>query len=142
MDQTKALLSSIAQSARTGAEATDQLMGRTQDMNMRQELMFQRDQYYTMQQQAEKQLTDLGESPHYDGPMSKMGMWAGINMNTALDKSNSHLADIMIEGVTMGIIDATKARSEFSEANAEAQGIASQFITTQQDAIERMKQFL
>ena len=142
MDQTKALLDSIAQSARTGAEATDQLMGRTQDMNMRQELMFQRDQYYTMQQQAEKQLTDLGEAPHYKSPMSKMGMWAGINMNTAMDKTNSHLADIMIEGVTMGIIDATKARSEFSEASAEAQGIASQFITTQQDAIERMKQFL
>lgn len=142
MDQTAKLLNCVAENARTGAEATDQLMHRTEDAKMRSELMFQRDLYHGAQRDAESHLNEIGEKADTTGPMAKAGMWAGIKMNTAIDKTNSHLADIMIQGATMGVIQTTKARNECPDADAEAQGTASAFITQQQDAIERMKQFL
>lgn len=142
MDQTTSLLNCVAENARTSAEATAQLVKRAEDEKMRRELVFQKDQYSRIQRDAETHLSGFGEKPHYSGPFSKAGMWAGIAMNTAADRSNSHLADIMIQGVTMGIIETTKARNECPDAAAEAQGVASNFITIQQDSIERMKQFL
>lgn len=142
MDQTVTLLKCIAENASTGADATEQLMKRTEDEELRRELMFQKDVYNGAQMDAEKRLQALGEKPDPKGPMEKMGMWTGIRMNTMTDRSNSHIADIMIQGVTMGVIEATKARGDNPDASAEAQGVASAFITSQQDAIERMKMFL
>ena len=142
MDQTTQLLSRIAKNARTGAEATEQLIQRTPDGQMRSELLFQKEQYLSTDQRAAQMLTQMGCRPEKAGPMEKAGMWMGIRMDTALDTTPSHIADMMIQGATMGVIDATKARNQYPDANAEAHGLASEYITHSQDAIERMKQFL
>ncbi len=142
MNQTAELLNCVARNALTGEEATAQLIKRTQDSEMRQELIFQQDNYRNVHRQAEDMLHKMGKSSESPSVMAKMGMWAGVMMNTAMDRSNAQIADIMIEGATMGVVDTTKARNQCAEASAEAQGIASSFITQQQDSIERMKQFL
>lgn len=142
MNQTAVLLDCVARNALTGEEATAQLVKRVDDAAMRRELLFQQDQYRSAHRQAEDMLASMGEQAAAPGPMAKAGMWAGIMMNTAADRSNAHIADIMIQGATMGVIDTTKARNQNAEASAEAQGVASSFITQQQDSIERMKQFL
>jgi len=142
MDQTAELLNCVARNALTGEEATAQLIKRTQDAEMRQELIFQQDQYRNVHRQAEDMLMSMGEEPEVPGAMAKMGMWAGVMMNTAMDRSNAQIADIMIQGATMGVVDTTKARNQCIDASADAQGVASSFITQQQDSIERMKQYL
>ena len=45
MDQTQKLLQTIVENARMGADACDQLMSKTDDMSLRQELMNERQQY-------------------------------------------------------------------------------------------------
>lgn len=142
MNQTTELLNCVARNALTGEEATAQLLKRVEDAEMRRELMYQQDQYRCVHRQAEDMLEGMGEEPEVPGAMAKMGMWAGVMMNTARDRSNAQIADIMIQGATMGVVDTTKARNQCIDASAEAQGVASSFITQQQDSIERMKQFL
>lgn len=142
MDQTAELLNCVARNALTGDDATAQLIKRTSDSEMRRELIFQQQQYRAVHRQAEDMLAKMGKDAESPGPMAKMGMWAGVMMNTAMDRSNAHIADIMIQGATMGVVDTTKARNECVDASAEAQGVAGRFITQQQDSIERMKQFL
>lgn len=142
MNQTRELLNCVARNALTGEEATAQLIKRTEDSEMRQELIYQQDQYRNVHRQAEDMLATMGVEPEVPGPMAKMGMWAGVMMNTAMDRSNAQIADIMIQGATMGVVDTTKARNQCVDASAEAQGIASSFVTQQQDSIERMKQYL
>lgn len=142
MNQTAVLLNCVARNALTGEEATAQLVKRVGDGAMRRELLFQQDQYRSVHRQAEEMLSSMGESASAPGPAARVSMWAGVMMNTAVDRSNAHIADIMIQGATMGVIDTTKARNQNAEASAEAQGVASGFITQQQGSIERMKQFL
>lgn len=142
MDQTQQLLQSVVESARTGAEACAQLIERTPDPGMRNELLAQRDQYETCARDAERALYDLGGKVKNPGPAAKAGMWMGVRMNTLTDATNSHIADIAIQGATMGVIGMTRDRSAYPDADAHAQGIASAYITAQQDSIERMKQFL
>jgi len=142
MDQTHKLLQTIVENARMGADACDQLMPKTDDMALRQELMNERQQYENACRDAEAQLMQLGAHPHPKGPMARAGMWMGMEMNTMMDKSASHIADMLIQGCTMGVVEMTKARNSLPDADAQAQGIASALVTSQQEAIERLKAFL
>ena len=71
-----------------------------------------------------------------------MGLWMGMRINTIADRSASHIADIVIQGATMGVVELTKARNFNPDADAQAQGIESFLITKQQEAIDRLKRFL
>ena len=142
MDQTQKLLQTIVENARMGADACDQLMPKTSDMTLRQELMNERQQYENACRDAEAQLMQLGVHPHPKGPMARAGMWMGMEMNTMMDKSASHIADMLIQGCTMGVVEMTKARNSLPDADAQAQGVASALVTAQQESIERLKVFL
>lgn len=142
MDQTQKLLQVIVENGRMGEDACDQLLSKTDDVNMRQELMLLKQQYAEGVRDAEKRLYDMGVQPQSKGMGARMGMWMGMQINTAADRSASHIADILIQGATMGVVEITKARNSFSEADAEAQGVAANMITRQQEAIDRLKAFL
>jgi hypothetical protein len=74
--------------------------------------------------------------------MGRVGMWMGIQMNTMTDSSASHIAEIAIQGATMGVIETMRDRASLPEADANAQGIAYGFIAAQEEDIEAFKQFL
>lgn len=142
MDQTQKLLQEIIKNSRTGADACEQLLVKTEDIGLREELMKEKQIYSDAVRDAEAKMYAMGARPQPLGVTERAGMWMGMQMNTITDKSPSHIADMVIQGATMGIVSLTKARNSFSEADAEAQGIASWLITEQQEAIDRLKVFL
>ena len=142
MNQTEKLLQTIVENGRMGEDACDQLLTRTQDSELRKELMIEKQHYAAAARDAEMQLCNMGIKPTPKGPMARMGLWMGMQINTAVDQTSSHIADIVIQGLTMGVIELTKARNSYTDAGAEAQGIASDLITKQQESIDRLKSFL
>ena len=142
MNQTERLLQNIIENGRMGADACDQLMSKTHDEALRQELMNERDLYEGSVREAEKMLAGMGMQAKPKGMMARAGMWMGMQMDTIMDKSPSHIADILIRGLTMGIVEITKARNSNPDASAEAQGVAAALITSQQEGIDRLKVFL
>ena len=142
MDQTQKLLQSIVENSRMGEDACAQLLDRAQDMALRGELMREKQFYAQAAQAAENCLAGMGVKPHPKGPMARMGLWMGMQINTMADTSASHIADITIQGATMGVVELTKMRNSYPDADAEAQGIAAHLIEQQQGAIERLKAFL
>ena len=53
-----------------------------------------------------------------------------------------HIAEMMINGTTMGIVDMTKKLNQLDEADAGAKKLAEEFIRGQQKSIEVLKQHL
>lgn len=142
MNPTQKLLQSIVENARMGEDACAQLLRRAQDNAIRQELMLEKQHYAQAARDAEQQLYQLGVQPHPKGAAARMGLWMGMQLNTMMDHTSAHIADMLIQGATMGVIELTKARNSLSDANAQAQGIAADLITKQQEAIDRLKAFL
>ena len=142
MNQTVELLQRTLENARMGEDSCGQLLDKAKNQQMREELMRQQEDYRTIIRAAEKQLYAAGGTPEAKPALSRMGAWMGMEMSTMMDKTPEHLADLVIQGATMGVIEMTKARNELTDADAEAQGVASDFVTNQQDGIERMKAFL
>lgn len=142
MDQTAQLLQRTVENARMGESAIGQLIEKTKDQPLKDELVYQQSQYRMIAQEAENKLSSSGVAPKSNSPFSQIGAWVGIEKDAMMNHSNSHFADMMIQGNTMGVIDMTKARNEFPEAEEWAHGLASNFLAKQQDGIERMKSFL
>ena len=142
MNQTRNLLQSIVENARVGEDACDQLLSRTEDKNLRMELMNEKQQYAGFARDAEMMLENMGVHPHPQGMMERMGMWMGMQFNTLKDHSASHIADMLIQGATMGVVEMTKARNSNPDADAQAHGVAADMIAKQQEAIDRLKSFL
>lgn len=142
MNQTIQLLQDIVRNARTGESGIEQLMEKTEDKEMRNELNREKTDYQRIAEKAEQALTAAGGKIEPLGMMAKAGMWMGTQMNTIMDKSNAHIAEMVIQGANMGVIELTKSRNTYSDAAPNALDIAADFITQQQDIIERQKNFL
>lgn len=72
----------------------------------------------------------------------KMMAWMGTQMNTMTDKSNSKIAELMIQGGDMGIIKCQKLLNHNPRADEPVKNILNDFVTLQKNDIEQMKKFL
>ena len=142
MDSTQKLLQCVAENAQTGLDACEQLLQRTNDADMRKELMTEIEQYRAFERDSEQMMFNLGAKPQPKSTVSRVGMWLGLQMNTLTDTSPDHLAEMIIQGATMGVIEMTRNLNTLADASAEAKGIGGNFVAAQEDTMDRLKPFL
>lgn len=142
MNETIQLLQDVVRNARTGESSIDHLLTISDHPEMRKELMTEKALYHSTVRSGEQALIRAGGKAEPLGPMSKAGMHMGIILNTITDKTDSHIAELVIQGANMGIIEMTKAVNTYPKASDESVSIARNFIGQQQDIINRQKHFL
>lgn len=75
--------------------------------------------------------------------ISKMGAFMGINMEVMKDNSDSRMADMLIQGFTMGVINVTKKIETYKDdADKEVLKLAKEFKKFQESNIEFLKKYL
>ena len=142
MDQSISLLQEIVRAARDGAEGISLVMDKTDDTALRQALGDEKKQYAAVEQDAGSRLIDLGGQAEPEKIMNRAGMWMGMQMNTLMDKSPSHLAEILIQGNTMGVVGLIRAKNDYPKADQSSVDLCNRMLTLQYDGIERAKSFL
>jgi hypothetical protein len=65
-----------------------------------------------------------------------------INMETLADKSPEHIAEMMIQGSTMGVIQITRKLKEYNEADEEIKYMGEHLLTLEQQNIDECKRYL
>ena len=77
------------------------------------------------------------------GMMAKMGATMGIKKETKCDNSDAAIAHMIIEGLTMGVVDiSTKINNYKGSADKKIIKLAEDFLKFQEDEIEKLKCFL
>ena len=142
MNETVQLLQDVVRNARTGQDAVEHLMEKVAEDRMRDELIREKEDYAVTRRQSEQALANAGGRAEPVGPLAKAGMWAGLEMETLADRSTAHIAEIVIQGATMGVIEMTKALNSYDGADASARDLASRFVVQQNETIDRQKAFL
>ncbi len=137
MNPTIELLNEVWAGARTGLTSLRAILDITDDTNLRNEIYRQETEYLNVVREAENLLAGHGERPDGVNCMTRACTWTGIRMNTLTDKSTPHMAGLLIQGNTMGVIELTKARADFEGAQASAQDLAARLLALEQDNIER-----
>lgn len=87
-------------------------------------------------------MAEYNVTPSKEKMMDQTMLWGSIQMNTLLDSSEQHIAEMMINGTTMGIIDMTKKLNELEKPKANEKKIAEEFIESSQAYIDMWKTYL
>ena len=66
----------------------------------------------------------MGEEAKEENVMVKMWSSVGMAMNTLMDSSDSHLAQLIAEGSTMGITDSIKLLRDHENTNVSEESLA------------------
>lgn len=112
--------------------------------NIKKELVSIYSGYTDILSQINKNFESLGEIPSNVSPSLKMFGLCSINLNTKVDKSSSHIAEIMIQGLNMGIIKCQKLLNSSNSTIIKEQtlNLIQQFLNFQEQSIQKLKAFL
>ena len=91
-----------------GCDAYLDMLTRVKDNRIKTDITAAMCYYEKTIGKVKQYLLDHGAEPAERGMMAKMATKAGIAMNTAMDNSNSHITEMLIEGATMSITTAEK----------------------------------
>ena len=73
--------------------------------------------------------------------MNKMMTWSGVEMNTLMDTSSSKIAELLLQGTNMGIIEGRKLLNHKGTDNR-VHKLVQEYVDMQEDAVEKLKTFL
>lgn len=136
------ILNEIAKATKMGISNINFVSDKITDETMKEELSTQYAEYGKILDKVNTEFEKYGEIPDEAPTGAKMMGWFGVQMNTMMDSTNSHIAEIMSQGNLMGIIEAQKLLNHSPEMEEQIKGILNEFIQLQNNNIEKMKQFL
>lgn len=141
---TKSFLDSLYKNVKMGADSIIDLMPKVKDQAMREEMTAELENYEGFAKEIRDILFANGDEPKEESLMAKMGTKMGVMMNTMMDDTTSHIADMMIQGATMGVTDTTKLIREYENTTCseEALALARRTVKYEEESIERLKSFL
>ena len=142
MNQSIELLRDVVRTARDGDEGIRLVMDKSDDTAFREALIEQQAEYQAVERDAGRRLVAMGSKAEPESMMARTGMWMGVQMQTFTDKTTKHLANLLIQGNTMGVTEMTRSRGEHKGADAESTALCDRLIQLQQNAIEHAKGFL
>ena len=81
------------------------------------------------------------DTPHEVSSMAKAMTWWGIEMKTFNDRSNSKIAELLVKGTNMGIIEGRRILNN-KEIDNDVSKIISEFVAMQEKSLEILKKYL
>lgn len=142
MDEPQYILNQLNQGVKMGMDSISNVSKKVQDSKLKDELLFQYDKYNELLNQVNDELTNYDDFPKELNPMQKAMGWMSIEMNTLTDKSNSKIAELMIQGTNMGIIEGVKLLNHNPDTEQPIKNILNKFIDFQQNNVEQLKKYL
>lgn len=136
------ILNETAKAAKMGMDSITYISEKVGDKNMKTDLSTQYNGYENILKKVDTQFEKYGEIPDDSNMGTKMMTWTGIQFNTITDKSNSHIAEMMIQGNIMGVVECQKLLNHNPRAEEPVKQILHEFVTFQNNNIEKMKEFL
>ncbi|MBQ7290500.1 MAG: hypothetical protein IJW76_02105 [Clostridia bacterium] len=140
----EALMQAVYKNAKMGSEAVTTVIGKTKDAHMREELTSQLESYYSFETAAKNKLLEMSADAKDPSMFSKLPTDLSIKMSTMMDNSNSKIAEIMIGGYHMGLLDLQKSINQAKSDGVpeEVMNIAESVVAFEQSSIEKMKNYL
>ena len=141
---TETWLGEIYKEVRMGSDSLTDILSKVKDKDLRTELTRQIEEYGKFAKFASEMLCACGEKPKEESMMARMSAKIGMAMNTMTDATTSHLAQMVIEGNTMGITELTRLVREHENKNCSEKtlSLARDVIRFLEDAVERTKTYL
>ena len=135
------LLQYIYKTADMGCEGIDAVEKHAEE-KMLDELMRERKEYEHIRGQADTMIHKGGEEPAGAGMMAKLSADMMSMGQMAMDDSRSRIAEMMIQGTTMGIVKTIRHLRDYEGDDEQARKLGQRLLDTQESNVEKMKAYL
>ncbi len=136
------VLDELNKGACMGRDAIHFIMDKVEDENLKKELENQYKEYKKILDKISKLYPEYSnEEPHKTTTMNKMMTWYGIEMKTMMDDTTSKLAELLMQGTNMGIIEGRRLLNQ-KDTDPKVHEIVCEYVDMQESAVEKLKEFL
>ena len=113
------------------------------DNKIKKDIEKQLEGYEELHKETEKLLQDNKIKPKDKGPFIELMNKMGVNMNVMMDNSDSKVAEIIIQGLTMGIVEMEKKIKLYEEdVEKDIVKLAKKVLKYQEKCLEEIKKYL
>ena len=142
MDRPEYILNEINKGIKMGMDSISSIAEKVTDDQLKDDLQSEYNQYNTILNDVNAELGKYEEFPKELNPAQKMMGWFDIQMSTLTDDSDSKIAEMLIKGTNMRIIESDKLLNNNPETTPEIKNILTNFIQFQENNVERLKKYL
>lgn len=142
MDNPQYILNEINKGIKMGMDSISTISEKVGDQEFKDELLFQYDKYNEILNNVNSELKNYNDFPKELPTMQKTMGYMEIQFSTLNDKSNSHIAEMLIKGNNMGIIEGVKLKNRNPDTDTTIKNILDNFISFQENNVERLKTYL
>jgi len=136
------LIDAAYKNTRMASYAIDCIIDKIEDPKLEELLRKQNDFYLDTTEELEKISEEYNHKPIDINIFLKGTSFASINMKTLMDDSTMHIAEMLVQGTTMGITDMIKSQSEFPVDNKKLLELTNSIIACEEKFVESLKDFL
>ena len=125
-----------------GVDAINFILDKVEDEEFKKVLNDQKDEYEKMTDKIGELYKEFSEKdPHETNAMTKAMTWSNVEMRTLTDHSNSKIAELMLQGTNMGIIEGRKLLNHKS-GNEKVDNLVEEYVNMQEKFVEILKKYL
>lgn len=136
------VLDELNKGACMGRDAIHFILDKVNDESLKKELNRQYDKYKEISDKICEIYPEYNDDkPHETNIMNKVMTWYGIEMKTMVDDSTSKIAELLLQGTNMGIIEGRKLLNH-KDTDKEVNKLVKEYVDMQEDAVEKLKEFL
>ena len=136
------VLDELNKGACMGRDAIHFIMDKVKDEDLKKELNNQYEKYREISIKISKLYPEYSEDePHHTNAMNKVMTWYGIEMKTFMDDSTSKIAELLLQGTNMGIIEGRRLLNHKGTDDS-VHALVQEYVDMQEDAVEKLKTFL
>ncbi len=134
----------IYKNTKMGADSIINLLPHIKNDALRSVVTMQLDGYEKYAARAAMALRERGQEPKEENLLARVSARMGMALNTMIDSTTSHVAEMMIEGSNMGITDMTKLLNDHEPrgTSPEAVRLAREVVTFEEHNLEMLKRYL
>ncbi len=136
------MLNFIYQNAEMGIETINKLIEVTEDEDFKKHLQAQYEGYSEINREARSMLNKHGYDEKGIGTLERIRTYLMLNIQTMMDKTSSHIAEMLIVGSNMGVINAVKNIKKYQDAEKDIVGLMERLLRFEEDNIQQLKKFL
>ena len=136
------VLNEINKGIKMGMDSISNVSEKVEDDNLKNDLKFQYDKYNDILNKVSSELGNYDDFPQELNPMQKAMGWMSVEFNTMDDRSNSKIAEMMLKGTNMGIIEGVKLLNHNPDLEPNVKNILNEFIKFQENNVEQLKKYL
>ncbi len=142
MDHDSELLNEIYRNAELSKDILGRLIKICQDASFRCVMASQFAEYHAILLEAEERIASKGHAPDSYSMFFRRPIYCGLYFNARIDKTSSHLAEMLVQGSAMALVEIARAQHKYDEAEKSTRALAERLRTAEEANVRQLLNFV